>query len=199
MTASTTGGASGMAPFDPAILKGSRTVALVAGVISLGIGIAVMAWPEHAVKALAIIVGLGLLFSGVATTLDALFTHRAGSYWGLMLAHGILNILVGLAAVFYPDVTVAIVAILVGINLVIGGGIQIFLSRQVPPELETRSRYLWRGILWVVFGLVVIAIEGQAAVVLAFVVGAFFALSGLLLLFLGFQIGKIDADGPSGA
>src|SRR5437899_2694872 len=112
MAASSSGGVdsgSGTMPVDLNMLKGSKAVALGAGVISLGSGIAVMGWPEHAVKAIAIIVGIGFLISGIAGTLDALFTHRAGSYWGLMLVRGVLDIIVGLAAVFYPDITVAIV------------------------------------------------------------------------------------------
>lgn len=189
-----TGPGTGAMPVDLNMLKGSKAVALAAGVISLGIGIAVMVWPEHAVKAMAIIIGIGFLISGIASTLDALFTHRAGSYWGLMLVRGVLDIIVGLAAVFYPDITVAIVCILVGLNLIIGGAIQVVLSRQVPPDLEARSRYLWRGIFWMIFGLIIIAIEGQAAVALAFVVGAFFALSGLMLIFLGMQLGKAERE-----
>jgi uncharacterized membrane protein HdeD (DUF308 family) len=179
---------------DLNVLKGSRAVALTVGAISLVIGIVAMAWPDHTVKAVAVVVGIGFLIAGIAQTLDALVTHRAGTYWGLLLIRGLLDLVVGLVAIFYPEITVAIVCILVGLNLVIGGIIQIVLSRRVPKGLEARSMYLWRGIFWIVFGVIVIAVEGMAAVVFTFVVGIFFVLSGVLLLVLGFRLGKAERE-----
>ena len=54
--------------------------------------------------------------------------------------------------------------------------------------------YLWRGVFWIVFGVIVIAVEGMAAVVFTFVVGIFFFLSGVLLLVLGFRLGKAERE-----
>lgn len=191
MGAEMTGG-PGIDPIDLGVLKGSRTVAIVSGVVSLALGIAVMVWPDHAIKAVAVIAGIFFLISGVATTLDALFTHRQGSYWGLLLFRGLLDIVVGLVAIFYPEITVAIVAILVGANLFVGGIVQLVLARQVPKGLEEHSHYLWRGVLWMVAGVVVALFAGAAATLFAFVVGAMITLSGIMLLFIGLQLGKAE-------
>ncbi len=179
---------------DVSVLRGSRAAALTVGAISLIIGVVAMAWPDHTVKAVAVVIGIGFVIAGIAQTLDALVTHRAGTYWGLLLLRGVLDLVVGLVAIFYPDITVNIVCILIGLNLVIGGVIQLVLSRRVPKDLEERSLYLWRGIFWILFGIVVIAVEGMAAVVFTFVVGIFFFLSGVLLLALGFRLGKAERE-----
>lgn len=182
------------APIDLDVVKGSRAVALTVGAISLIIGVVAMAWPDHTIKAVAVVVGIGFVIAGIAQTLDALVTHRAGTYWGLMLVRGLLDLVVGLVAIFYPDITVNIVCLLIGLNLVIGGILQIVLSRRVPDGLEQRSRYLWRGIFWIVFGIVIVAVQGMAAVWFTFIVGFFFFLSGVMLLVLGYHLGKAERE-----
>jgi len=187
-------GSGAVGPTDLQLLKGSRSVAIGAGVVSVLAGLAVLVWPEHVLKAIAIIAGICFVLSGVALVIDALVTHRAGSYWGLMLAHGAFNVVLGLVVIGYPNETVKIVAFLIGLNLVITGIVQLVLSRQVPKDVEGHSHYLWRGVLWILAGLVVMFLPGESATVLAMIVGFFFVLSGALLLYLGLQLGKAERE-----
>ena len=188
----TTNAPGGLDPFDLSLLKGSRAFAIASGVVFLVIGIVLLVWPKETFKALAVIIGIGLVIGGIAHALDALVTHRSGSYWGLLLARGVLDIIVGVFAIAYPDITVALVAIFVGADLIVGGVIQIVVSRQAATEVEERSRFLWRGILWIVGGLVIIALPGASVTLFAWIVGFVFVLSGLMMLVVGFQLGKAE-------
>jgi uncharacterized membrane protein HdeD (DUF308 family) len=183
---------NGLDPFDLSLLKGSRTLALLSGVAFLCIGIALLVWPDESAEIVAMIVGIGLVIGGIVHALDALVTHRSGSYWGLLLVRGLLDILVGLVAIFYPDITVLIVALFVGVDLIIGGVIQIVVSRQAATEVEERSHFLWRGILWIVGGLVIVALPGAGVTVFAWIVGFFFVLGGAMMLAVGFTLGKAE-------
>ena len=184
----------GLDPFDLSLLKGSRTLALVSGIAFLAIGIALLVWPDESAELVAMIVGIGLVLGGIVHTLDALVTHRSGSYWGLLLIRGLLDILVGLVAIFYPDITVLIVALFVGVDLIIGGIIQIVVSRRAATAVEERSHFLWRGILWVVGGLVIVALPGAGITVFAWIVGFFFVMSGGMMLAVGFTLGKAERN-----
>jgi uncharacterized membrane protein HdeD (DUF308 family) len=188
----TTNASGGLDPFDLSVLKGSRTLAIMGGVVFLVIGVVLLVWPKETFKALAVIIGIGLVIGGIAHALDALVTHRAGSYWGLLLARGVLDVLVGLFAIFYPDITVALVAIFVGADLIVGGVIQVVVSRRAATEVEERSRFLWRGILWIVGGLVIIVLPSASITLFAWIVGFFFVLSGMMMLVVGFQLGKAE-------
>ena len=188
----TTNASGGLDPFDLSLLKGSRTFAIIGGIVFLAIGITLLVWPKESFKALAVIIGIGLVIGGIAHALDALVTHRSGSYWGLLLARGVLDVLVGLFAIAYPDITVALVAIFVGADLIIGGIIQLVVSRQASTEVEDRSRFLWRGIVWILGGLVIIVLPGASVTLFAWIVGFFFVLSGLMMLVVGFQLGKAE-------
>jgi uncharacterized membrane protein HdeD (DUF308 family) len=190
----TTNAPDGLDPFDLSLLKGSRALAIAGGVVFLAIGIVLFAWPKETFKALAVIIGIGLVIGGVAHALDALVTHRSGSYWGLLLARGILDILVGLFAIVYPAESVAIVAIFVGADLIVGGAIQIVVSRRASTEVEERSRFLWRGILWIIGGVVIIVFLQASITLFAWVVGFFFVLSGLMMLAVGIQLGRAERE-----
>lgn len=185
---------SGLDPFDLSVLKGSRALALAGGVVFLAIGVVLLVWPKETFKALAVIIGIGLVIGGIAHALDALVTHRSGSYWGLLLARGILDVLVGLFAIAYPDITVALVAIFVGADLIIGGVIQIVVSRRASTEVEERSRFLWRGILWIVGGLIIIVLPSASVTLFAWIVGFFFVMAGAMMVAVGFQLGKAERD-----
>jgi uncharacterized membrane protein HdeD (DUF308 family) len=179
---------------DVVMLRGSRAVAIGAGVVSVVAGIAMLVWPDHVLRAVAIIAGICFVISGVARVFDALVTHRAGSYWGLMLAHGIFDAVIGIIVIAYPDETVKVVAFLIGLNLVIGGIFHLVLSRQVPKGVEEHSRYLWRGIFWIVAGVVIMLLPGESANALAIIVGIFFLISGAVLLGVGVQLGKAERE-----
>jgi uncharacterized membrane protein HdeD (DUF308 family) len=188
----TTNASGGLDPFDLSVLKGSRTLAIVGGIVFVAIGVTLLVWPKETFKALAVIIGIGLVIGGIAHSLDALVTHRSGSYWGLLLARGLLDIAVGLFAIVYPDITVALVAIFVGVDLMIGGVIQIVVSRRASTEVEERSRFLWRGILWILGGIVIVALPGASITLFAWIIAFFFLLSGLMMLVVGFQLGKAE-------
>jgi len=192
---------NGLDPFDLSLLKGSRALALASGIAFLLIGIALLVWPDESAEIVAMIVGIGLVIGGVVHVLDALITHRSGSYWGLLLIRGALDVLVGLIAIFYPDITVLVVALFVGVDLIIGGVIQIIVSRRASTEVEARSHFLWRGILWILGGLVIVALPGAGITLFAWIVGFFFVLSGGMMLAVGFTLGKAERelasdDGP---
>ncbi len=187
-------GSGAIGPADLQVLKGSRSVAIAAGVFSLLAGLAVLVWPDHALRAIAIIAGVCFVVSGIARAVDALVTHRAGSYWVLMLAHGIFDLVLGLVVIGYPEETVKIVAFIIGLNLVITGIVQLVLSRQVPKDLEGHSHYLWRGIVWIIAGVVVMVLPGESATALAIIVGLMFVITGALLLFLGVQLGRAERE-----
>lgn len=187
-----------LSPSDQlAVIRGSRTLAIVAGLIALGAGIVLLAWPDRTVTVVAVIVGLFLILSGLAQALDALVTHRRGTYWGLLLLRGVIDLGVGLAAVFWPDITVWVLVVLIGIELLIGGLVSLVTAFRVPKELEQRSHFMWRGIVSIVGGLILLVWPGQTVMVLAVVLGIYLVVMGLALLFAGFELGKAERQAPA--
>ena len=121
-------------------------------------------------------------------------TRKAGTYWGLLLFHGLLDIGIGIAAIVWPDVTVNVLVILLGIDLILGGLISVLVARQAPKELG--GRHMWPGVVSMLAGLVVVVWPSETVTVMAIVVGIYFVLFGLLLLVTGYQLGKVERSLP---
>ncbi|MEJ5255397.1 MAG: DUF308 domain-containing protein [Acidimicrobiales bacterium] len=180
-------------PFEQlALLRTSRSVALTAGVLALIGGVLVLAWPGKTIATIAIVIGIFLAVGGLAQIIDAVMTHRAGTYWGLLLVRGLLDLAVGLLAVFWPGITVWALVLLVGIELILAGVVSVLVSFRVPKALEQHSRFLWRGVLSILVGIVVIAWPAATVLVVALLIGSYLVLFGLVLLWTGYQLGKID-------
>jgi uncharacterized membrane protein HdeD (DUF308 family) len=96
-----------------------RTGRLIAGVIAIVAGIALIAWPEASVKTVAIVVGLSFLIWGIAVAVAALASHGEG--YGVVAGFGFLLAIVGIVFIVWPGPTVTLLMILVGLSAVLFG------------------------------------------------------------------------------
>jgi uncharacterized membrane protein HdeD (DUF308 family)/pimeloyl-ACP methyl ester carboxylesterase len=97
-------------------------------------GIVALSWSGITVRALAVVVGVGLLVGGVVKVWSALFGE--GDEQFVLGLSGLTNVVVGVLALSWPGVTVLVVAILFGVRAVLFGVGQIALAlrlRAVPP------------------------------------------------------------------
>ena len=91
---------------------GGKTGRIVAGVIAIVAGIALIAWPEASVKTVAVIVGLAFLIWGVSVAIAAISARGEG--YGVVVGFGVLLAIVGLIFIIWPGPTVTLLMILVG-------------------------------------------------------------------------------------
>src|SRR4029078_8650762 len=73
------------APLDGSL----RGWAIALGLLEVGVGIAMFAWPEPTLLVVAAVIGWWVLFSGVMTITGSISGRRILPYWGLFLALGI--------------------------------------------------------------------------------------------------------------
>ena len=66
---------------------GSRGGRIIAGVIAIIAGVALIAWPEASIKTVAVIVGLAFLISGVSVAVAAIASRGEG--YGAVVGFGI--------------------------------------------------------------------------------------------------------------
>lgn len=95
----------------------------VAGVSLIAAGVLTVAWPGITLWVLAVITGAGLVLSG-ALRLAAAWADRPDG-WGWLAVGGGLSAFVGLLAVAWPDVTVLVLALLLGLRMVVFGAAEV--------------------------------------------------------------------------
>jgi uncharacterized membrane protein HdeD (DUF308 family) len=98
---------------------GGKTGRIVAGVVAIVLGVALIAWPEASVKTVAIIIGLAFLISGVSVAVAALAARGEG--YGAVVGFGAIVGIIGLVFIIWPGPTVAILMILVGLAALLFG------------------------------------------------------------------------------
>jgi uncharacterized membrane protein HdeD (DUF308 family) len=98
---------------------GGKTGRIVAGVIAIVLGVALIAWPDASVKTVAVIIGLAFLVSGVAVVVAALASRAEG--YGAVVGFGAVLAVIGLIFIIWPGPTVTLLMILVGLTALIFG------------------------------------------------------------------------------
>lgn len=107
---------------------------VAAGVLLIVSGILAVAWPDITLWALAVVTAFGLLLSGGFRLAAALMDRPDG--WGWLLAGGLLSVVAGVFALAWPDATILVLAILLGIRMVMYGAVEIWFAlglRQLRP------------------------------------------------------------------
>jgi uncharacterized membrane protein HdeD (DUF308 family) len=82
-------------------------------------GVLAAAWPDITLWVLAVVTGVGLVISGVARIVGALSLRIEG--WGWLLFAGVLSVIVGLLALAWPDATILVLGLLLGIRMLLFG------------------------------------------------------------------------------
>jgi uncharacterized membrane protein HdeD (DUF308 family) len=108
-----------------------RTGGLAVAVFTLAFGVAVVVVPEISLSLLRILVGIAAIVWGLADAGRPSMTGRRRGWASLL--RGLAGMAFGLALIFWPDPTVAAIAILLGILLLLWGLIEIVASLALRP------------------------------------------------------------------
>jgi uncharacterized membrane protein HdeD (DUF308 family) len=110
--------------------RGLGKLPWVSGALLVAAGLAVIAWPDVTLWALAVLAGLGLLLAGVLRVLLALADRdRPGT--AVNLGIGAVGIAVGVLVMAWPGATLVVLAVLVGLRAVLTGVVAIGVGWQL--------------------------------------------------------------------
>jgi uncharacterized membrane protein HdeD (DUF308 family) len=138
-------------------LDGSmRGWAVALGLLEVGVGLAVLVWPDPTLLVIAAFIGWWVLFSGVMTIIGSMSARRILPYWGLFLALGILEAIVGVWLLERPGLTLLATVLAIGLWSIIYGIVLVAVSIELknlparfdelerdfnaPPMTDTRPR-----------------------------------------------------------
>jgi uncharacterized membrane protein HdeD (DUF308 family) len=99
---------------------------IVAGVVLIVGGILAAVWPDITLWILAVVVGVDFILSGIARIMGALSLRVEG--WGWLLFGGVLSVVVGVLALAWPDATILVLGLLLGIRMLLFGIAEIMFA-----------------------------------------------------------------------
>jgi uncharacterized membrane protein HdeD (DUF308 family) len=109
---------------------GNRTTNVIAGLLGIGAGIALLVWPGRGLYVLAVFIGAWIVVSGVLHIVGAL-ANRQAPHWWLVLILGIIETPLGIWAMRRPGLTLAILITLIGVWAIVMGIWEIVIAFEV--------------------------------------------------------------------
>jgi uncharacterized membrane protein HdeD (DUF308 family) len=120
---------------------GTRSTNVIAGLLGVAAGIALLVWPGRGLYTLAVFIGIWVVTSGVLHVVGA-FVNRHAPHWWLVLAIGLVEIPIGIWALRRPGLTLAVLVTLAGAWAIAAGAWQCLIAFEVRnlPRRLTRPR-----------------------------------------------------------
>jgi uncharacterized membrane protein HdeD (DUF308 family) len=161
-------------------------VFLVVGLLTAFVGVLILFHPFETVLVLAILIAIAFFLSGIGSFLGA---GQWNERW-IPFVWGGLSIVAGIITVAWPNVTLRVVALVIGIAIIVRGLLRLWGAISAKP-------YLWG--LWAVFGMVellvgILAVAWPTAtlVVLAIVFGLDLLIVGLVEIYGSIKIRNLS-------
>ncbi|HQG02831.1 MAG TPA: DUF308 domain-containing protein [Thermoleophilia bacterium] len=160
----------------------TRAMLLGMGVVLIVVGLVIVANIWESLSFLGVLIGLTLMFVGVAGV--AVGAGRGG---GRSLAP-IVAIIGGAVLLFWPDLTLKALAVIVGLTLIVWGGVQSGIA--AASTRDGRGGMLATGVLLLLLGVVVVAWPGPTLALLTTLFGIVVILAGVVTLVTGLRAGR---------
>jgi Short repeat of unknown function (DUF308) len=117
---------------------GTRSTNVVAGLLGIAAGIALLVWPDRGLYVLAVFIGIWIVVSGLLHIVGA-FVNRHAPHWWLVLVLGLIEVPIGIWAMRRPGLTLAVIITLAGVWAIVTGIWQCVIAfevRNLPKRLS---------------------------------------------------------------
>jgi len=167
------------------------------GVFGILFGIVALLMPAAVMLTLAVFFGVYLLFDGVFGIVAAIRAAQHHERWGLLLAEGVLNVIVGVVVWMFPGGAVLGFVLLIAAWALITGGLMLASAFSLHPS-HGRFWLALGGVVSLIWGVLLIVAPLAGALVLTWWLGIYAIVFGVTLLVLGFRLRARhqDISGP---
>jgi uncharacterized membrane protein HdeD (DUF308 family) len=157
------------------------------GVIAIIFGLMAFAVPGAVILSLAFLFGIYLLLDGAFAIVAAVRAATHHERWGLLLAEGIADIIMGLIALVFPGGAVLAFVLITAVWALLSGGLMLSAAFR----LHATHGRLWLalgGIVSLIWGVMLVIAPLVGALVLTWWLGAYAIVFGVMLLVLAFRL-----------
>ncbi|MCZ0982164.1 DUF308 domain-containing protein [Streptomyces diastatochromogenes] len=160
---------------------------LVAGLVSLVLGVLVLAWPKASLLVVGVLFGLYLLLSGVMQLVAAFGTHVTTALRVMAFISGALSILLGLFCFRGATQSILLLALWIGIGWLFRGITQTVAAAS-DPVMPARGWQVFLGIISALAGIVLIVSPLESAAVLTVLGGVWLLVVGVVEIVTAFMV-----------
>ena len=165
---------------------------LIAGIAYIILGFLVWNHPGETLLVAAIYIGIILLISGISQTVMAIRERDGMEKWGLYLAFGLIDLVLGAIFLFNPIATAVAFTLVLGIWFLFRGIMEIVNSFRLKKE---GMDYWWlslvSGIVIAVLGFMITGKPLSGALALVTLISFAFWFKGVIMIIISFGVRKV--------
>lgn len=177
-----------MSPSTSFVLARNWWSLVIRGLVAIALGVLAFVWPGATLGGLVLFFGVYAMIDGVVNLVGAVRAAGAHERWGSLLFEGIIGILAGLAAFFWPLITALVLVYIVAIWAIATGIAEIAAAIRLRRHVAGEWLLGLAGVLSVLFGVFIVAAPAAGALVITLWFGAYAFVFGIVLLALGFRL-----------
>jgi uncharacterized membrane protein HdeD (DUF308 family) len=170
----------------------------IRGVAALAFGVLAFLFPGGVLIALVYLFGAYALVDGFFAIAAVLTGQEAqGERWWALLVEGVLGMVVGLTALFSPIGTALALLILFAIWSIATGIFEIIAAIRLRRQLADEWALALAGVVSVLFGVALLLAPPLGLLALAWLMGAYAIVFGVMMLVLAFRLRRWGARAGS--
>jgi uncharacterized membrane protein HdeD (DUF308 family) len=166
----------------------SSSFLLIRGVTGVAIGILALLWPGITIAVLVGVFGAYAIVDGITNLFLGLSRNSvSGRSWATAL-QGALGIVAGVLTFVWPAITALVLVAFIAAWAVVTGVLEIAAAIRLRQAITGEWLLAFSGVLSVLFGILIFAFPGAGAVSIAWILGAYTAACGMVLIALAIRL-----------
>ena len=161
---------------------------VIRGVVAIILGIVAFVWPGITLAALVILFGAYALVDGLVSFIGAWKASRAHERWGVLVLEGIAGIVAAVITILWPGITAFVLVVLMAAWALVTGAFEIAAAVRLRKHISGEWLLALSGVVSILFGFLMISFPLAGALAIAYMVGIYALVFGVLLVALGFRL-----------
>jgi uncharacterized membrane protein HdeD (DUF308 family) len=155
------------------------------GLFAVLFGLLTFFLPGITLLALVLLFGVYALLDGI---FDIVSAFRSPSHHWAFVVEGIVGVIVGILTLIWPRITGMVLLYLIAFWAIFTGVLEIVAGIRLRAAIANEILLILMGVLSLLFGLVIIIFPSAGALAIAFWIGAYALIFGIMLIFLAFRL-----------
>lgn len=164
------------------------------GLIAIIFGIIALIQPEQTTQALVLVFGAFALADGITTIFAGISAAPYFDRWWVLLLEGAAGVIIGLYAIFSPDMTTRALLYVIASWAIIIGILEIVVAIRFRSVLEDEWMLVLGGLLSIVFGGLLFVFPAAGEVSVIWVIGIYAIVFGTSEMIFAFRLRGLQRD-----
>ena len=170
------------------LYKSAWWMLLLRGIFLVLFGILFATWPGVAVFTFIMFFGAFALVHGLVGVIGSIANRAGNEDWWLVMLEGVVSILLGIIVFVWPTLTGLVLAYFIAAWAVTMGILRIYGAIKLRREIDGEWLLILGGIISLLFGIFVFSRPLAGALAIAWIIGVYAIVFGLLGILLAFRV-----------